>query len=49
MKFNNVEILENERADCFADFFEKKFKDIVQNVIVDQSVYNGTTKWTQIE
>ena len=30
----------NERADCFAMFFDKKVDDIVNNTVVDQGVYD---------
>ena len=39
MTFENVKILEHERADCFASFFEGKVNDIPKKVRVDNDVY----------
>ena len=31
----------NERSQCFADFFEQKVGNIVENTVVDAEVNNG--------
>ena len=31
----------NERSQCFADFFEQKVKTFVEEVRVENGVYNG--------
>ena len=35
---------EHERSECFAKFFENKVKEITENTIVDQTIYNGVRK-----
>ena len=47
MTLQNVEIIKNELPDAFADFFETKVNDIVNEQIVIDSVHNGHRKlWT---
>ena len=40
--FNGVPVSGNKIADCFADFFDEKVKNLVKNVGVDELVENGT-------
>ena len=44
MLFNGVPVSGNKIADCFADFFDEKVKNLVKNVGVDKLVENGTQK-----
>ena len=44
MFFESVPVSENEMADCFANFFNNKVRKLVENVMIDQNVYNGTQK-----
>ena len=46
MKHNGIEIAVSNLSDAFADFFDKKVKDIVSTCEVDNDVYNGTRKVT---
>ena len=44
MSFDQKEVAENEISDCFAEFFDKKVRGIVESVKVDAGVYNGRQK-----
>ena len=44
MKYNGIEINSTDLSDTFANFFDKKVKDIVSTCEVDNEVYNGTRK-----
>ena len=46
MKHNGIEIINSELSDTFANFFDKKVKDIVSTCEVDNEVYNGIRKVT---
>ena len=41
MFFGNVQVNREELPDVFADFFENKVKNIVENIQVDDTCYNG--------
>ena len=41
MTFNGTPVSGNEIADCFANFFDEKVKNLVRNVGVDESVENS--------
>lgn len=41
MKIGNVEVDNSDLAETFADYYDKKFKNIVKMCKVDQDVYNG--------
>ena len=44
MHYENEVFTGQEVSDCFATFFDKKVKDIVNSVQVDPRVYNGKRK-----
>ena len=44
MSINNLEVKKSDRSDVFASFFDKKIRDIIDTVSVNEGVYNGTRK-----
>ena len=41
MSYNNQNVNRNELPDAFADFFQSKVENIVNNQIINDQVYNG--------
>ena len=44
MHLDNEKIEEEDIADAFADFFENKIKDLLEEISIDDEVYNGERK-----
>ena len=49
MYYKDKIIPENEVANCFANYFEKKVEKIVRNAVINREVYNCKIKLVAAE